>query len=139
MVVGEQSFGCQMWDAAFAAQAISSSGLIHEYATTLKNAHDFIKASQVIIQRYSLTFKLNSYKKLDQVNKQLSNRLWRIQLGILRRCIDIHQKVHGPSQCKIMVGKSLTALLKALRYVVRTYELYCVVFRTVYRIFKGSE
>ncbi|XP_057520604.1 lupeol synthase-like isoform X2 [Amaranthus tricolor] len=43
-----QSFGCQMWDAAFAAQAISSSGLIHEYATTLKNAHDFIKASQVV-------------------------------------------------------------------------------------------
>ncbi|KAL2896648.1 Lupeol synthase, partial [Bienertia sinuspersici] len=42
-----QSFGSQMWDAAFAIQAIFASGLTQEYATTLKKAHDFVKASQV--------------------------------------------------------------------------------------------
>ncbi|KAF8035112.1 hypothetical protein BT93_C1216 [Corymbia citriodora subsp. variegata] len=42
-----QTFGCQMWDAAFAIQAIMSSNLTKEYATTLRKAHDFVKASQV--------------------------------------------------------------------------------------------
>lgn len=42
-----QSFGCQMWDAAFAIQAIISSDLAHEYGPTLRKAHDFVKASQV--------------------------------------------------------------------------------------------
>lgn len=43
-----QTFGCQTWDAVFAIQAIMSSNLCDEYATTLRKAHDFIKASQVI-------------------------------------------------------------------------------------------
>ncbi|XP_048494951.1 lupeol synthase isoform X1 [Beta vulgaris subsp. vulgaris] len=43
----QQSFGSQMWDAAFGIQAIFASGLIQEYAPTLKKAHDFVKASQV--------------------------------------------------------------------------------------------
>ena len=42
-----QSFGCQMWDTAFAVQAIISSNLAQEYGPTLKKAHEFIKASQV--------------------------------------------------------------------------------------------
>ncbi|KAL2458182.1 Cycloartenol synthase [Forsythia ovata] len=42
-----QSFGCQMWDAAFSIQAILSSNLTEEYRTTLMKAHDFVKASQV--------------------------------------------------------------------------------------------
>lgn len=42
-----QSFGCQMWDAAFAIQAILSSNLADDYGPTLRKAHDFVKASQV--------------------------------------------------------------------------------------------
>ncbi|KAH6817300.1 cycloartenol synthase 1 [Perilla frutescens var. frutescens] len=42
-----QSFGCQMWDAAFAIQAILSANLSEEYGPILKKAHDFVKASQV--------------------------------------------------------------------------------------------
>ncbi|TYJ30100.1 hypothetical protein E1A91_A06G111500v1 [Gossypium mustelinum] len=42
-----QTFGCQMWDAAFAIQAIMSSDLSEEYGPTLRKAHDFVKASQV--------------------------------------------------------------------------------------------
>ncbi|XP_022729859.1 lupeol synthase-like [Durio zibethinus] len=42
-----QTFGCQMWDAAFAIQAIMSGNLSDEYGPTLRKAHDFVKASQV--------------------------------------------------------------------------------------------
>ena len=42
-----QSFGCQMWDAAFAIQAILSCNLSEEYGPTLRKAHDFVKSSQV--------------------------------------------------------------------------------------------
>ncbi|XAR63784.1 Lupeol synthase [Bertholletia excelsa] len=42
-----QSFGCQMWDAAFAIQAILSCNLSEEYGPTLWKAHDYVKASQV--------------------------------------------------------------------------------------------
>ncbi|PON81360.1 Squalene cyclase [Trema orientale] len=42
-----QSFGCQMWDAAFAVQAIISCNLNEEYGPMLRKAHDFVKASQV--------------------------------------------------------------------------------------------
>ncbi|KAL1318861.1 hypothetical protein AAHE18_15G235700 [Arachis hypogaea] len=42
-----QSFGSQMWDAAFAIQAILACNLSEEYGPTLKKAHDFVKASQV--------------------------------------------------------------------------------------------
>lgn len=48
----KQSFGCQMWDAAFAIQAIFASGLTQEYAPTLNKAHDFVKASQVTFNYY---------------------------------------------------------------------------------------
>ncbi|KAJ8448504.1 hypothetical protein Cgig2_012148 [Carnegiea gigantea] len=42
-----QGVGTQTWDAAFAVQAISASGLIQEYAPTLTKAHDFLEASQL--------------------------------------------------------------------------------------------
>ncbi|KAK6941196.1 Squalene cyclase, C-terminal [Dillenia turbinata] len=42
-----QSFGCQLWDAAFALQAILASNLTTEFASTLRKGHEFIKASQV--------------------------------------------------------------------------------------------
>lgn len=42
-----QSFGSQMWDAAFSIQAIMSSNLTQKYGETLRKAHDYVKASQV--------------------------------------------------------------------------------------------
>ncbi|KAF8407369.1 hypothetical protein HHK36_006497 [Tetracentron sinense] len=42
-----QSFGCQMWDAGFAIQAIISANLTEEYGPTLRKGHDFVKNSQV--------------------------------------------------------------------------------------------
>ncbi|GJR62507.1 lupeol synthase [Tanacetum coccineum] len=42
-----QSFGSQMWDAAFAIQAIMSSNLGEVYGPNLRKAHDFVKSSQV--------------------------------------------------------------------------------------------
>ncbi|XP_058113479.1 cycloartenol synthase-like isoform X2 [Magnolia sinica] len=39
--------GSQLWDTAFAIQAIISSDLVEEYGSTLKKAHDFIKKSQI--------------------------------------------------------------------------------------------
>ncbi|OIW14403.1 hypothetical protein TanjilG_15757 [Lupinus angustifolius] len=43
-----QSFGSQMWDAAFAIQAIICCNMSEEYAPTLRKAHYFLKASQVL-------------------------------------------------------------------------------------------
>ncbi|KAM4087872.1 hypothetical protein ACB094_07G028500 [Castanea mollissima] len=40
--------GSQLWDTAFAAQAIISTNLLEEYGPTLKKAHTFIKKSQVL-------------------------------------------------------------------------------------------
>ncbi|KAK7247638.1 hypothetical protein RIF29_42525 [Crotalaria pallida] len=42
-----QSFGSQMWDAAFAIQAILCCNLSEEYGPTLRKAYHFLKASQV--------------------------------------------------------------------------------------------
>ncbi|XP_057520962.1 cycloartenol Synthase-like [Amaranthus tricolor] len=39
--------GSQLWDAAFAVQAILATNLAEEYGATLKKAHTFIKNSQV--------------------------------------------------------------------------------------------
>ncbi|KAM0903334.1 hypothetical protein ACQ4PT_018706 [Festuca glaucescens] len=40
--------GSQLWDTAFAVQAIAATGLIDESASTLKLAHNYIKNSQVL-------------------------------------------------------------------------------------------
>ena len=44
-----QGLGTQMWDVAFAIQAIIACNLSKEYGPILTKAHDFVKASQVII------------------------------------------------------------------------------------------
>lgn len=50
-----QSFGSQIWDAAFAVQAILSCNLNAEYGPTLRKAYEFMNASQVRISvKYSL-------------------------------------------------------------------------------------
>ncbi|CAL0323158.1 unnamed protein product [Lupinus luteus] len=43
-----QSFGSQMWDAAFAIQALICCNMSQQYAPTLRKAHHFLKASQVL-------------------------------------------------------------------------------------------
>ncbi|XP_021296977.1 cycloartenol synthase-like [Herrania umbratica] len=40
--------GTQLWDTAFAVQAIISTGLADEYGPILRKAHDFIKYSQIL-------------------------------------------------------------------------------------------
>ncbi|KAG7025949.1 Cycloartenol synthase [Cucurbita argyrosperma subsp. argyrosperma] len=40
--------GSQLWDTAFAVQAIISTELVEEYETTLRKAHKYIKDSQVL-------------------------------------------------------------------------------------------
>ncbi|KAF9618159.1 hypothetical protein IFM89_000562 [Coptis chinensis] len=40
--------GSQLWDTAFAVQAIISTNLFEEFLPTLNKAHDYIKASQVL-------------------------------------------------------------------------------------------
>ncbi|TYK04001.1 cycloartenol synthase [Cucumis melo var. makuwa] len=40
--------GSQLWDTAFAVQAIMSTKLVEEYGTTLRKAHKYIKDSQVL-------------------------------------------------------------------------------------------
>lgn len=39
--------GSQLWDAAFAVQAIIATNLVDEYGSMLKKAHEFVKISQV--------------------------------------------------------------------------------------------
>ncbi|KAG5135551.1 hypothetical protein AAZX31_08G026800 [Glycine max] len=43
-----QSLGSQLWDATLAIQAIISCDLSEEYGPTLRKAHHFVKASQVL-------------------------------------------------------------------------------------------
>ncbi len=40
--------GSQLWDVAFAAQAILATNLVDEYGSMLKKAHNFIKNTQVM-------------------------------------------------------------------------------------------
>lgn len=52
--------GSQLWDTAFAVQAIISTNLFEEYGPALEKAHMYIKKSQVIsfslfIRIYMLT------------------------------------------------------------------------------------
>jgi cycloartenol synthase len=52
----------QLWDVAFAVQAILACNNAEEFGSTLKKSHNFIKASQVLVSRtefFSLVFILN--------------------------------------------------------------------------------
>jgi hypothetical protein len=55
LVCFQQSIGSQLWDAAFATQAVIASKLVDEYGSTLRRAHEFLKQSQV----YSLVQKIS--------------------------------------------------------------------------------
>ena len=57
-----QSFGCQMWDAGFAIQAILSCSLNEEYGSALKKSHKYVKASQV---RIYIKYSLHEYELSD--------------------------------------------------------------------------
>ncbi|KAJ6331734.1 hypothetical protein OIU76_010170 [Salix suchowensis] len=49
MIIFFQGYnGSQLWDTAFAVQAIISTNLVEEYSPTLKKAHTFVKNSQVL-------------------------------------------------------------------------------------------
>jgi hypothetical protein len=39
--------GSQLWDTAFAVQALASTGMAKEFADCLKKAHSYIDATQV--------------------------------------------------------------------------------------------
>ncbi|KAL2500557.1 Terpene cyclase/mutase family member [Forsythia ovata] len=58
-----QSFGCQIWDAAFSIQATLSSNLAEEYGMTLIKAHDFVKASQCFerVRKWPITARIYSH------------------------------------------------------------------------------
>ncbi|XP_058113469.1 cycloartenol synthase-like isoform X1 [Magnolia sinica] len=62
-----QVCGSQTWDTALTIQAILSSNLVEEYGPTLKKAHDFIKASQVLE---------NSPGNLSHWNRHISKGAW---------------------------------------------------------------
>lgn len=115
-----QSFGCQMWDAAFAIQAIISSNLVHEYGPTLRKAHDFVKASQVKIYVPNL----NQCFNLRCCSAWLWLLIFRSEkthLATSLRCIDTPLKAHGRSQPKTMVGRSLIAQEKGWRWFYSAY------------------
>lgn len=40
--------GSQLWDVAFAVQALLATNLVDECGSTLKRAHEFVKNSQVL-------------------------------------------------------------------------------------------
>lgn len=102
--------GSQLWDTAFAVQAIMSTKLAEEYGTTLRKAHKYIKDSQVLISRIS--YQLHAFFVCIQVFSFLLYRSQKIVLGIYKIGIVIFRKVHGHFQLQIMDGPSLTVLLK---------------------------
>ncbi|XP_031373980.1 cycloartenol synthase-like isoform X2 [Punica granatum] len=59
--------GSQLWDVTFAVQAILSTGLVDEYGSTLKKAHDFIKNTQI---------RENSSGDLSQWYRHISGGGW---------------------------------------------------------------
>ena len=72
-----QALGTQMWDVALAIQAILACNLSKEYGPTLMRAHDFVKASQVIICYLSLImpYRSNNYwcKRFNVILKVREN------------------------------------------------------------------
>lgn len=66
-----QSIATQTWDVALAIQAILASGLIREYAPTLRKAHDFLKASQV---------RDNPSGDFKKMHRHISKGAWTLQV-----------------------------------------------------------
>lgn len=82
----------QLWDVAFAVQAILACNIAEEYRSTLKKAHDFIKASQVLLSKIEviltlllLTYLLNStnlnFKIMDNPSGDFSRKYRHISKG----------------------------------------------------------
>ncbi|KAB1212034.1 Lupeol synthase [Morella rubra] len=67
-----QSLGCQTWDAVFGIQAILACNLNDEYGPTLRKAHDFLKASQVL-ENPSGDFKA--------MHRHISKEAWTFSMG----------------------------------------------------------
>ncbi|BBG92658.1 cycloartenol synthase 1 [Prunus dulcis] len=55
--------GSQLWDTAFAVQAIISTNLVEEFGSTLRKGHKFIKDSQKIAQ-VILTFGIATFQRV---------------------------------------------------------------------------
>ncbi|KAF8413574.1 hypothetical protein HHK36_001565 [Tetracentron sinense] len=62
-----QSYGSQLWDTAFAIQAILASSLIEEYRDTLKKGHYYIKQSQV---------RENPFGDFQSMHRHISKGAW---------------------------------------------------------------
>lgn len=56
--------GSQLWDTAFAVQAIVSTDLAEEYGPTIRKAHDYIKNSQVLSTRSHFYYLQQSWSSL---------------------------------------------------------------------------
>jgi len=56
--------GSQLWDTAFAVQAIISTNLIEEFGPTIRKAHTYIKNSQVFFRIYH--YKSNCFALVDK-------------------------------------------------------------------------
>ena len=59
MYINQGYNGSQLWDVAFAVQAILATKLVDEYSSMLKKAHNFIKNTQV--RQYCSSFRLYIY------------------------------------------------------------------------------
>ncbi|KAJ7000980.1 hypothetical protein NC653_011439 [Populus alba x Populus x berolinensis] len=85
-----QSVGSQLWDAAFATQAIIASNLVDEYGSTLRKAHEFLK--------------------LSQISSDSRKCLWRLQEHISKGAWTLSVKDHG-WQVSDCTAEALRALL----------------------------
>ncbi|RQO89289.1 hypothetical protein POPTR_004G132500v4 [Populus trichocarpa] len=66
-----QSIGSQLWDAAFATQAIIASNLVDEYGSTLRKAHEFLKLSQI---------QENAYGDFRSMYRHISKGAWTLSV-----------------------------------------------------------
>lgn len=66
-----QTFGSQVWDTSLGLQALLASNLTDEIGPTLAKGHDFLKKSQVIPQKSTITSShSNIYMFLHSVLKR---------------------------------------------------------------------
>lgn len=108
----------QLWDVAFAIQAILACNIAEEFGSTLKKAHDFLKASQVLFSRIEvlLVIFLLTY---CLILLTYILRLWTILLVSSAESTVTYQKVDGPSRLQIRVGRFQIAQQKLLRCAIK--------------------
>ncbi|KAL9346353.1 hypothetical protein Peur_061206 [Populus x canadensis] len=66
-----QSIGSQLWDAAFATQAVIASKLVDEYGSTLRRAHEFLKQSQI---------QANASGDFRRMHRHISKGAWTLSI-----------------------------------------------------------